>query len=1197
MGKKWVTIDGNTAATHVGYAFSDVATIYPITPSSTMGEMADEWAAKGRKNIFGQPLVVVEMQSEAGAAGGVHGAASGGALAVTFTASQGLLLMIPNMHKISGELSPAVFHVSARTLATHALSIFGDHSDVMTVRSTGFGLIAAGNNQEIMDLSLVSQGAALASRVPMVHFFDGFRSSHEVQKVEELTFDDMRHMIDDELVRAHRERGMNPDRPVLRGSAQNPDVYFQGRETVNPFYEKAAGFVQQYMDKFAELTGRQYHLFDYVGAPDADRVAIIMGSGAETMHETVESLNAAGEKVGLIKVRLYRPFDCKAFVAALPKSVESIVVLDRTKEPGAIGEPLYVDVRTAIGEAMTDGYAQFVNYPKIVGGRYGLGSKEFTPAMAKAALDNIKNDKPRNHFTVGIVDDVAHTSLDYDESYENDQTGVYCGKFFGLGADGTVGANKNSIKIIGENTENNAQGYFVYDSKKAGAITVSHLRFGKNPIRSPYLVSSPNFVAVHHFSFLERYDVLEGIVEGGTFLLNSPYEPSEVWDKMPRAIQQQIIDKKLDFYAIDAIDIGKELGLGARINVIMQTCFFEISKILERDDYVAAITDTIQKTYGSKGEKVVNMNVSAIHAALDNLEKVEVPASATSTIELHDIVPEGAPEYVKEVAGPIMKNVGDSIPVSKMPVDGTFPTATTQYEKRNIANDIPEWDESSCLQCALCSYVCPHAAIRIKVYDPSHLESAPATLKSVKAKGVKDKDLTCTVQVAPEDCTGCGACVHTCPGKRKDAEGNKTGQQTLQMVFQAPIRETERDNYAWFLDLPETDSELFNPATVKGSQVKRPLFEYSGACAGCGETPYVKLMTQLFGDRLMIGNATGCSSIYGGNLPTTPYCTREDGRGPTWSNSLFEDNAEFAFGMRLAVDRFNIAAGELIDTLLANGAAYKSELEAVRDAPQTTQGEIEAQRANVAALKEKLAGDSSWEAKRLTELADYMVKRSVWALGGDGWAYDIGYGGLDHVMASGKNVNVLVLDTEVYSNTGGQMSKATPLASTAKFAVGGKSTPKKDLAMMMMTYGNVYVATVAFGANPSQTVKAFMEAEAYDGPSIIIAYSHCIAHGINMTTGVDQQKKAVGCGHFTLSRYNPDLVQEGKNPLVLDSKAPKGTFSEYAYSENRYRSLKGLSEKQAALLMEQAEEATKFRSNLYRMMADMEYGDNGGEEK
>jgi len=1198
MVRKKVMIDGNTAVAYVAHATNDVCAIYPITPSSVMGEVADERSAMGMKNIWGTIPTVSELQSEGGASGAVHGALTTGALTTTFTASQGLLLMIPNMFKIAGELTSTVFHVSARSVACQALSIFGDHSDVMAVRSTGFGLIATGNNQEIMDLSLVAQAASLESRVPMVHYFDGFRSSHEVQKVEELTFDDMRHMIDDELVRAHRERGMNPDRPVLRGSAQNPDVYFQGRETVNPYYEKAAGIVQSYMNKFADLTGRQYRLFDYVGAPDADRVAIIMGSGAETMHETVESLNASGEKVGLVKVRLYRPFDCRAFVEALPKTVKSIVVLDRTKEPGAIGEPLYVDVRTAVGEAMTDGYAPFDKYPTVIGGRYGLGSKEFTPAMAKAALDNIKAGSPRNHFTVGIIDDVANTSLDVDESYENDQAGVYCGKFFGLGADGTVGANKNSIKIIGENTENNAQGYFVYDSKKAGAITVSHLRFGKNPIRSPYLVNSPNFVAVHHFSFLERYDVLEGIVQGGTFLLNSPYKPSEVWDKMPRTIQQQIIDKKLDFYAIDAITIGKELGLGARINVIMQTCFFEISKIIGRDDYVAAITDAIKKTYGSKGEKVVNMNVSAIHAALDNLEKVAVPASATSTIEIPEIVPEGAPEYVKEVAGPIMNNIGDSIPVSKMPVDGTFPTATTQYEKRNIANDIPEWDKDSCLQCALCSYVCPHAAIRIKVFDPSHLETAPGTLKSVKAKGVKDKDLACTVQVAPEDCTGCGACVHTCPGKRKDADGNKTGKQTLQMVFQAPIRETERENYSWFLDLPETDSDLFNPMTVKGSQVKRPLFEYSGACAGCGETPYVKLMTQLFGDRLMIGNATGCSSIYGGNLPTTPYCTRDDGRGPTWSNSLFEDNAEFAFGMRLAVDKFDIAARELIDTLIEGGAAYKAELEAVRNAPQTTQNEIEAQRANVVALKEKLANDSSWEAKRLSELADYTVKRSVWALGGDGWAYDIGYGGLDHVMASGKNVNILVLDTEVYSNTGGQMSKATPLASTAKFAVAGKPTPKKDLAMMMMTYGNVYVATVAFGANPSQTVKAFMEAEAYDGPSIIIAYSHCIAHGINMTTGVDQQKKAVSCGHFTLSRYNPGLITEGKNPLVLDSKAPKGTFAEYAYSENRYRSLKGLSEKQAALLMEQAEEATKFRSNLYRMMAEMEYDEgNGGEQK
>jgi len=1197
MARNMVMIDGNSAVAYIAHATNDVCAIYPITPSSVMGEVADERSAKGIQNIWGTVPTVSELQSEGGASGAVHGALTTGALTTTFTASQGLLLMIPNMFKIAGELSPTVFHVSARSVACQALSIFGDHSDVMAVRSTGFGLLASGSIQEIMDLSLVSQAASLESRVPMVHFFDGFRSSHEVQKIEELTFDDMRAMIDDSMVRAHRERGLNPDHPVLRGSAQNPDVYFQGRETVNPFYLEAPGIVQKCMDRFADLTGRSYHLFDYVGAPDAEHVAIIMGSAAETMHETVENLMARGEKVGLVKVRLYRPFDVEAFVKALPATVRSIVVLDRTKEPGGIGEPLYVDVRTAIGEAMSEGIGSFDRYPVTVGGRYGLGSKEFTPAMAKACFDNLKAAKPNNHFTVGIVDDITSTSLDVDESYENDQAGVYCAKFFGLGADGTVGANKNSIKIIGDNTDNNAQGYFVYDSKKAGAITVSHLRFGKNPIRSPYLITSANFVAVHNFSFLERYEVLEGIVEGGTFLLNSPYKPSEVWDKIPRVIQQQIIDKKLNFYAIDAISIAKDLGLGQRINVIMQTCFFEISQILTREQFVVAITDAIKKTYGAKGEMVVDMNVKAIQAALGHMQKIDYPATATSTIEIPDIVPADAPEYVRDVAGVIMRNKGDVIPVSAMPIDGTFPTATTQYEKRNIAVDIPEWDAKSCIQCALCSYVCPHAAIRIKVYEPSLTENAPAAFKSVKARQVKDKELACTVQVAPEDCTGCGACVHTCPGSRKDAEGKKTGDATLKMAFQADLREQERENYKFFLSLPETDQALFNPKTVKGSQVKRPLFEYSGACAGCGETPYVKLLTQLFGDRLMIGNATGCSSIYGGNLPTTPFAVRDDGRGPTWSNSLFEDNAEFAFGMRLAVDRFKDAAGELIEKLIETNVSFKAELVAVRDATQNTQEEIEEQRGRVSGLKEQLAKEECWEAKRLLELCDYLVARSIWALGGDGWAYDIGYGGLDHVMASGKNVNVLVLDTEVYSNTGGQMSKATPLASTAKFAMAGKPMPKKDLAMMMMTYGNVFVAKVAFGANPAQTVKAFIEAENHDGPSIIIAYSHCIAHGINMTTGVDQQKKAVKCGHWVLCRYDPSRIENGENPLILDSKDPTGTFADYAYSETRYRTLKGLNAEHAAHLMQEAEAATKFRANLYKQMAQMDYGKNAEQDE
>jgi len=1153
-----------------------------------MGEVADERTAKGIKNIWGTCPNVTEMQSEAGAAGAVHGSLTSGALTTTFTASQGLLLMLPNMFKLAGELCPTVFHVSARSVACQALSIFGDHSDVMAIRSTGFGLLASGSIQEVMDFALIAQAATLESRVPFVHFFDGFRSSHEVQKVEELSFDQMREMIDDELVKAHRERGMNPNRPVLRGSSQNPDVYFQGRETVNPYVDKVPSIVLDTMEKFKKVAGRGYSLFDYVGAPDADRIVVMMGSGSETMHETIESLMAGGEKVGMIKVRLYRPFSTEHFAKAIPASVKKIAVLDRTKEPGAIGEPLYIDVRTAIGEAMTEGWTKFDSYPVIVGGRYGLGSKEFTPSTAKAVLDNLKEEKPKNHFTAGINDDVTHTSLVCDPAYENDQGGAYCAKFFGLGADGTVGANKNSIKIIGENTDYHAQGYFVYDSKKAGAITVSHLRFGKKQLRCPYLVKSADFIAVHNYSFLERYDVLDGIKEGGTFLLNAPYGPDEVWDSMPKKVQQTIIDRKLKFYSIDAISIAKELGLGARINVIMQTAFFEISDILSRDEFTKAIEDATRKTYGSKGDKVVNMNLDAMHAGLEHLCEVKVPDQASSTIEMARLVPDDSPDFVKKVVEPIMATKGDEIPVSMMPSDGTFPTGTTQYEKRNIAVDIPEWDQSSCLQCGLCSYVCPHAAIRLKVYEPALLKDAPSAFKSVKAKGVKENEMLYTVQLAPEDCTGCAACVHTCPGKRKDEKGERTGEKTLNMVIQHPIREQERANYDFFLDLPETDINLFKQSTIKGSQLIKPLFEYSGACAGCGETPYVKLLTQLVGDRLMVGNATGCSSIYGGNLPTTPYTTRSDGRGPTWSNSLFEDAAEFAFGMRLAVDRFKENAHEIMRGMVKSGSPHARYLEEIMEAPQKTLSEIEEQRKRVAGMLYHLKDDTSFEAKRLTELSEYLVARSVWAMGGDGWAYDIGYGGLDHVMASGKNINAIVLDTEVYSNTGGQMSKATPCAATAKFAEGGKPTPKKDLAMMLMSYGNVYVARVAFGANPAQCLKAFIEAEAYDGPSIVICYSHCIAHGVNMTTGVDQQKKAVQSGHWVLMRYNPDLIAEGKNPLQLDSKPPSMSFSEFAYSETRFRSLKRLNEEHAADLMRQAEQSTVYRANLYRQMAKMD---------
>jgi len=1183
-----VTIDGNTAVAHVAHPTNEVIAIYPITPSSPMGEMADAKSARGEKNIWGTIPDVVEMQSEGGASGAVHGALTSGALTTTFTASQGLLLMVPNMYKIAGELTSAVFHVSARSVACQALSIFGDHSDVMTARATGFALMPSGSIQEVMDFALISQAATLETRVPFVHFFDGFRSSHEIQKIEALSLDQMRAVIKNEYVKAHRERGLNPEKPVLRGTSQNPDVFFQARETVNKYYLAAPEIVQKVMDRFAKVVGRQYNLFDYVGAPDAEYVVIAMGSGCEAIHETVEYLVSKGEKVGAIKVRLYRPFSVKHFAEVLPATVRKIATLDRTKEPGAIGEPLYVDVRTAIGEAMETKISKFSQWPVVVGGRYGLSSKEFTPAMIKSVFDNLKLDKPKNHFTVGIIDDVTHTNLEWDGNYSIEPDDVSRCMFYGLGADGTVGANKNSIKIIGSKTDNYAQGYFVYDSKKAGAITISHLRFGKRPIHSTYLISDANFVACHAFSFLEKYDMLKNAHEGGTFLLNAPFGKDEIWDELPYEVQKQIIDKKLKFYVINAYKLAEELGLGARINTIMQTVFFKISQVIPEDVAIPAIKEAIQKTYGAKGQSIVDMNIKAVDAALEKFEEVQVPGEVTSKKRMPPIVPTDAPEFVQKVTGRIIAQEGDQIPVSLFPADGSFPTGTTQYEKRNVAIKIPLWEPDICLQCGMCSFMCPHAAIRIKAYNPKQLEGAPQTFKSIDAKGKDLAGMKFTVQVAPEDCTGCGMCVETCPGKSKTEEGKKA----INMRDQIPLRKPEAENFKFFMEIPDTDLKLFKVSTLKGSQLMRPLFEFSGACAGCGETPYVKLLTQLFGDRLLVGNATGCSSIYGGNLPTTPYCKRSDGRGPAWSNSLFEDNAEFAFGMRLTSDKLSDFALEMVDKLLAKEsneiALVKELLGKIKDADQSSQEGIEKQRERVTALKKKLAKSGDPDIQEMVSLADFLIRRSVWALGGDGWAYDIGYGGLDHVLASGRNINALVLDTGVYSNTGGQMSKATPMAAVAKFAAGGKPLPRKDLGMLGMTYGNIYVAQVAFGANPAQTVKAFVEADAYKGPSLVVAYSHCIAHGINMTFGFQNQKKAVQSGYWPLYRFNPDLWDKGQNPLQLDSKDTKISYSDFAYSEIRFRTLKQRDPERAAMLMEQANKMVAQRFKLYQNLSKME---------
>ena len=1182
MARPMRTLDGNEAVAKIAYQVSEVAAIYPITPSSTMGEWADQWASEGKKNIWGTVPMVVEMQSEGGAAGAVHGALQAGSLTTTFTASQGLLLMIPNMYKIAGELTPAVFHVTARALASHALSIFGDHSDVMSVRGTGFAMLASNSPQEAHDLALIAHAATLEARVPFLHFFDGFRTSHEVAKIEELLPEDIRAMISEDLVLAHRARALSPDRPVVRGTAQNPDVFFQGREACNRYYNACPGIVQGVMDKFAALTGRAYHLFDYVGAPDAERVVVLMGSGADAATETVEYLTEKlGEKVGIVVVRLFRPFSCAHLVAALPKTVKKIAVLDRTKEPGGTGEPLYQDVVTAVAEAMASGDAPFAVVPRITGGRYGLSSKEFTPAMVKGVFDELKKDVPKNHFTVGINDDVTHTSLEYDPLFSTEDPETVRAVFFGLGSDGTVGANKNSIKIIGEDAGLFAQGYFVYDSKKSGSMTTSHLRFGPKPIKSTYLITTASFVACHQFSLMEKVDILRVAQEGAVFLLNSTHGPEELWNHLSRTMQRQIVSKKIKLYTINAYKVAADAGMGNRINTVMQVCFFAISNILPREKAIDAIKYSIKKTYGKRGEAVVQKNWTAVDMSLENLHEVPVPGEVTSAFDLAQPVPDAAPDFVKAFTAEIIRDCGNDLPVSLMPVDGTFPTATTQWEKRNISLEIPVWDPETCIQCGKCSLVCPHGVIRGKIVDPEALAGAPEGFKSAKARWKEFGDQQFILQIAPEDCTGCTLCVQTCPAKNK----SEARLKAINMAVQEPIRERERKCWDFFLSLPETDRNRINRGIVKDVQLLRPLFEFSGACAGCGETPYVKLVSQLFGDRAYVANATGCSSIYGGNLPTTPWAQDAKGRGPAWCNSLFEDNAEFGLGMRVTVDKQTEYARELVKRLEAE---LGTELvEALLNADQADEAGIDAQRARVDALRAKLSGSATPEAKSLLGVAEFLVRKSVWIMGGDGWAYDIGYGGLDHVIASGRNVNILVLDTEVYSNTGGQCSKSTPRAAVAKFAAGGKPAGKKDLTLMAMTYGSAYVARVALGANDSHTVKTFLEAEAFNGPSLIVAYSHCIAHGYNLAMGLEQQKAAVQSGHWPLFRYNPDLAAQGMNPFQLDSKEPSLGLDKYIYNETRYKMLSLSAPELAASLLKEAQNDVAARWRLYQYLASM----------
>ena len=1186
MARQHVAIDGNEAVARVAHRTNEVIAIYPITPSSPMGEHADEYSAFGRTNIWGTVPHVIELQSEAGAAGACHGALQAGALTTTFTASQGLLLMIPSMFKIAGELTPTVFHIAARSVATHALSIFGDHSDVMAALGTGWAMLFAASVQEAHDMALIAQAATLRARVPFLNVMDGFRTSHEVHKIELLDDDDLRAMIDDDLVRDHRARGMTPERPTLRGTAQNPDTFFQEREAANPYYVATPGIVQEAMDRFAARVGRHYRLFDYCGAPDAERVLVVMGSGAETVRETVDHLTGRGERVGVVVVRLYRPFAIDAFLAALPETVRAIAVLDRTKEPGAIGEPLYCDVVSAIHEgeftAGADGRP-----PRVVGGRYGLSSKEFTPAMVIAVLDELAKERPKNHLTIGIDDDVSGTSLPFDPDVDIEPDDVFRALFWGLGSDGTVSANKNSIKIIGDNTEYDAQGYFVYDSRKAGATTVSHLRFGPRAIRSPYQIHSANFIGVHQFGFLERFPIIESAQEGATLLLNAPYEPDEVWGNIPREVQEQIIAKRLKVYAINAYDVAAATGMGNRINTIMQTCYFHLSGILPSEQAIAAIKQAIVDTYGMRGQPVIDRNFAAVDASIERLHEIPLPQRAEGEVTIPPPVPADAPDYVRNIMGPLMTGQGDQLPSSAFPVDGVFPTATNRWEKRNIALAVPVWEPQICIQCGRCVMYCPHAVIRSKVYDPALLADAPETFKHTEARWPRRafQGMAYTVQVAVEDCTGCAVCVEVCPARDK----SQVGIKAINMRPQLPIRKQERENWSFFLSLPVAEAEEPLASTnTKNVQLLQPMFEFPTACAGCGETPYIRLFSQLFGDRAVISNATGCTSIYGANLPGTPWAVNDAGRGPAWNNPLFEDAGEFALGLRLTLDKQREYASELLMGM--RDRVGRELVDAILNAEQYGDGNIRAQRERIERLKERLERGDHPQARELLTVADALLRKTVWAMGGDGWAYDIGYGGLDHVMATGRDVNALVLDTEVYSNTGGQASKATGLAAVAKFAAGGKATPKKDLGLMMMSYGYVYVAQVAMGANDAQTIRAFLEAESYPGPSLIIAYSTCIAHGINMSRGMDQERLAVESGHWPLYRYDPRRRDEGLNPFQLDSSAPTVPLEQYLYNENRYRMLTQSKPEAAQRLLQAAQRAALERWHRYEQLAQMDVG-------
>lgn len=1180
IDKKFITIDGNEAVAYVAYRLNEVIAIYPITPASSMGEWSDDWASKQQPNLWGTVPTVVEMQSEGGAAGAVHGAIQTGALTTTFTSSQGLLLMIPNMYKIAGELTPTVFHVASRSLATQALSIFGDHSDVMAARATGFAMLCSASVQEAMDFALIAQAASLKSRLPFLHFFDGFRTSHEIAKIELIPDDVMRAMIDMDMVIKHRKRALSPDHPVMRGSTQNPDVYFQARETVNPYYQACPEIVQKEMDKFYQLTGRRYQLYEYYGASNADRVIVLMGSGCEAVQETVDYLNEHGERVGLLKVRLFRPFNANEFVKALPHSVKSIAVLDRTKEPGGAGEPLYLDVVTSISEMLNSDEETLVARPKIVCGRYGLSSKEFTPAMIKGIFSNLAQSKPKNHFTIGIKDDLSHTDLTYNKDFSIENNDVVRAIFYGLGSDGTVGANKNSIKIIGENTDHYAQGYFVYDSKKSGAVTISHLRFSVNKIRSPYLITAANFVACHQPVFLERYNMVDSLVPDGTFLLNTSYSADEIWHHLPRHMQAEILSKNIKLYVIDANKVAIENGMGGRINTIMQVCFFALANILPKAEAITAIKNSIIQTYGKKGSEIVEMNIKAVDDSLAHLYQARIGTLDETALEMNEPPYTKAPTFIKEVLGPIMAGCGNELPVSALPCDGTFPIGSAKWEKRNLATEIPVWQNDLCIQCGKCTIVCPHSAIRIKVYDKQLLEQAPPTFKSHNAMDREWKDLKYTIQVAPEDCTGCGICVEICPAKNKQHQEIKA----LNMAPQPPLRKAEQENWEYFLTLPEIDRKHLKLTHIRQQQLEQPLFEFSGACSGCGETPYIKLMTQLFGDRALVANATGCSSIFGGNLPTTPWTCNSEGRGPAWSNSLFEDNAEFGLGFRISVDQQRDIAIHLLMKL--SSTIGDNLVNEIINAQQKDEADIYHQRERIAILKDLLKKNSSMEAEQLLAVADMLVKKSVWIIGGDGWAYDIGFGGLDHVLASGKDVNILVLDSEVYSNTGGQMSKSTPRIATAKFAAAGKPAPKKDLGLIAMSYGNVYVAFVAMGARDEHTLKAFLEAESYPGTSLIIAYSHCIAHGINdMSKGMQHQKNYVDSGQWLLYRFNPTLIEKGANPLIIDSRMPHMALKDALQQESRFNMLSQKDQETANNLLKKAQDDVNRRWQLYQYLS------------